>query len=125
MRPLIRGARIVTVFRVQDADGRGPFRPGMTVRWIDADDKPPTWMAEFGDDLIDRLGAAGEVFGSGVRTLASLERWFNGVERMRLADLGYRLVSVPGCRVLAESENQVVFGRVRPLSEGVQVRRWP
>lgn len=117
-----------TVFRVQDADGRGPFRPGFSKQWSDAGStllRPPTWMEEFGEDAIGRLGRPGEVFGSGVRTLAGLARWFTPTEAERLHRFGFRAVSVPGCRILAESEHQVLLARSRPLFVGVQVRNWP
>ncbi|HET9063756.1 MAG TPA: hypothetical protein VFO62_10745 [Candidatus Binatia bacterium] len=116
------------VFRVQDHEGRGPFRPGLPRMWSDPGaplEMLPTWMEEFGDDIFEREGRAGEVFGSAVLRLEDIGRWFTSSEQGRLARLGFRVVSIPDARVIAASESQVVFGRRRPLAEGVQVRRWP
>ncbi len=109
---------IEKIYRIQDASGRGPFRPGFSRQWVDAHSKtimPPSWMEEFGDDLIDRLGLPNETFGSGVRSLPDLNIWFTDIERRRLDALGYFVVCLPDVRILAESKHQVVFARMLPL----------
>lgn len=116
------------VFRVQDADGRGPFKPGVTETWLDADPDrtgPPSWMEEFGPNLLRDVGKAGEHHGSACRTIDGLLGWFTATERSKLAGLGYRVVEFRDARVLAESESQVVFGRMKPFAVGAIVRRWP
>jgi len=104
------------VYRIQDEYGRGPFRPGFSKQWhdqyFDVGMKPlPTWGDEFGWDLIDRKGRAGEFFGTAVRRPEKLCEWFSATERGRLELLGFAAVSMPINRVLAESENQLVFAR--------------
>lgn len=53
------------VYRTQDSEGRGPWRPGFSRVWCDAEFGPgaeslPPWGAEFGADLIERRGLPGE-----------------------------------------------------------------
>lgn len=116
------------VYRVQDAEGRGPFRPGLSKLWIDDTTEAPslpTWMDEFGWDVCDRLGKPGEHFGSAVTTIDRISLWFTPIEQGRLARLGFQVVSFSDARVIAESENQVVFARLRPLREGASRHRFP
>lgn len=116
------------IFRVQDAEGRGPFRPGFSRMWIDESEAAPllpTWMQEFGEDVFARLGRDGEHYGSAVRTLDGVTHWFNANERRKLAEFGFHVVSFRDARVLAESPNQLVFARRLPLNVGATIRRWP
>lgn len=106
--------------RVQDDDGRGPFRPGFSGRWFEgrAFHYPPPFYEEFGVGILDRM-RPGYHYGSAVRTLDQLRRWFNDRELAKLMELGYSVVQIDADLILAESHNQVVFGRARPLREGV------
>ena len=116
------------VFRIQDCHGRGPFIPGFSAQWADETFRDctaplPTWMDEFGADLLDRLGLPGEFFGSAVRSANQISRWFSAREQARLASLGFHVVKLNVDRILAESENQLVFARRRPLSRGAKILR--
>ena len=120
----------IKLYRIQDDDGRGPFRPGFSHQWCDdnfADgmNNLPSWIEEFGHDAIDRLAQETDFhFGTGVRRPRDLNRWFSTAERVRLKELGFRAVSLSGCRRLAESHNQVLFGRFAPLFVGASIVRW-
>jgi len=109
------------IFRIQDAEGRGPYKPGMSQHWVDDEGPPPppTWMQEFGDVTPQLLPH--EHVGCGCVSLDQLFRWFTPTELQRLHRLGYRLVVIWADRILAESVNQVVFTRNRPLAEGATV----
>ena len=77
------------VFRIQDRDGRGPFKPGFTAKWADMDFYPgmeslPTWIEEFGLEIIYQI-PKGFHFGSAVRTMDEIGRWFSPTERKRPA----------------------------------------
>lgn len=118
------------VYRVQDANGRGPYQPGFSRQWADEDFAPgmmalPTWMEEFGSDLITRLGRPGEHYGSAVRSVEKLSEWFSPTEQRRLAALGFIPVALRANRILAESKNQLVFARQRPLARGALLMPWP
>lgn len=117
------------VYRVQGLDGRGPFRPGFSRYWADDDFAPgivapPTWMDEFGADAIDRLGKRGEYFGSAVRAIADISKWFSTTEQSRLATMGFNVVSLRAFRILAESPNQVLFARRSPFNVGARPIPW-
>lgn len=115
------------VFRIQDQDGRGPFKPGFSKYWADSDFAPgmkalPPFMEEFGPDAINRLAMPGERhFGSAVRGVGKLREWFSDAERERLAGLGYYIGAIDHARVLAESENQLLIASRVPFSSCVVV----
>lgn len=120
---------MIQIYRVQDAAGRGPFRPGFSHNWADPVWAPgmeelPTWMDEFGKDLIEREGRDGEHYGSAVRDHAGIRRWFSLSERAKLQRLGFNVVSLQADRILAESRHQLVFARGRALNKGAIIVPW-
>lgn len=112
------------IYRVQDKDGRGPFRPGFSQYWLDADigdrSRLPCWGEEFGYDLIHKQYKERHHYGSGVTNLDVLAVWFTKAELIRLATLRFFVVAMKVDRILAESTIQVVFERSRPLAKDVQ-----
>jgi hypothetical protein len=119
-----------TVYRVQNFTGRGPFKPGVPAKWSDENFAPgmealPTWMEEFGADAVQRLGRGHEHFGSAVRHLDEIGKWFSPTEQQRLERLGYHVVFMRVDRILAESDNQLLFARDLPLWQSVTVVRFP
>ena len=108
------------VFRIQDAEGRGPWRPGLSAKWADKDwhaeveDLPP-FFEEFGHDLIQRRGLPGEHWGCAVRKLRDLRRWLSPTERRKLSGMGFTVVSIKPDRILAESKNQLVIASRVPF----------
>lgn len=113
---------MVDVFRIQDKDGRGPFRLGFSHVWVeDREDLGNLlpWFVEFG--WVDRLLLYGEYGGSGCVALDQLGRWFTVSEYRTLVLFGYRSVKMEVGRLLAESKIQCFFGRAIPLSEEVVV----
>lgn len=112
------------VLRVQDREGRGPYRPGCSHIWADEHGTPlPTWMEEFGVSVL-RHQRDGEAFGSGFKALKQCTRWFSKTECERLQLLGYSIVSLDMCRIIAESERQVVFARKMPFRMATTVIPW-
>jgi hypothetical protein len=110
----------VRVLRIQDADGRGPFKPGFSRKWID-DDGPPQpkpWTLEF-PGLLKKMNEDGH-YGCAVRSVEQLRVWFSPTEMVRLRILGYRCVAMEVDKVLAESRNQLVFMRRKPLREDIE-----
>ena len=113
----------MTIFRYQDDEGRGPFRPGMTERWlVDHESKPVglinergVWGVRGAIDRFIRLNRMPHQFGFGCETLDCLFRWFTQDERKTLNDLGYRIVAMMGDRILG-NQNEVLFARRLPLS---------
>lgn len=112
----------MTVYRVQDKDGRGPWKPGFSHRWVetrpDHDNLLP-WPFEFG--RVDRKAISGMHLGCGCKTLDQLRRWFSETEYDALLGLGYCAVKMKVGRILGESETQCVFERAKPLKSDVKV----
>jgi hypothetical protein len=119
---------IVRVYRVQDARGRGPWVPGFSHEWLEAD-APAGRMTETLMDLlpIDQLRALSPEYhyGCACRSLPALLAWFTPAECHRLARLGYHPVSLTIDAVVAESASQLLLARRRPLAEGATRHGWP
>jgi hypothetical protein len=122
-----RASNIARVFRLQDREGRGPFRPGFSSMWLDEDVGAraalPSWIEEFGADAFERLAPKGSFGFSAVRTIDKLRDWFTDAERQRLYGFGFFLVEVPHANIICESEHQVLAWRSLPLNFGVMNRR--
>ena len=116
----------VAVLRVQDGEGRGPWKPGFSYTWAeeraDLDNLLP-WYMEFGQ--VHLVRREGEHFGCGCMTVAQLRRWFTPGEYAFLVAHGYRAVRLEGCRVLAESAIQCVFARWANLRHAVEFDLYP
>src|SRR4051812_11711426 len=108
------------VYRIQDREGRGPWRPNLSRRWLDAEPAPGVeillpWHVEFGYDLLKLRGLPGEHYGCAVRKPRDIARWVSKTEREKLSALRFNLVSIHPDRILAESANQIVFASRTPL----------
>lgn len=104
------------IFRVQDKEGRGPWRPGFSHKWVedrDDHDNLVPWLHEFG--RVDGTAIYGMAIGCGCLTLDQLRRWFTESEYRTLQRYGYHAVKMQVGRVLAASELQCVFERAKPL----------
>ena len=113
-----------TIYRVQDSEGREPWRPGFSKYWIDSDigcrEQLKPWPEEFGFGIL-RKALIGQSVGCGCRTLECLWKWFTRHEMDRLHTWGYHIVRMDVDRILAESPDQLVFCRNLPLSEQIEV----
>jgi hypothetical protein len=113
------------IHRVQDPDGRGPFKPGRSQLWCAPDrDGPPSIVDEFGLEWQAEI-PTGWHAGCGFERVEQVAAWFSAEEIRRLELLGYRLVVLRGCRVLRRSPDQVLFVREPPLRRGATVLPWP
>lgn len=124
---MLIGARL-PVYRVQDATGRGPWRPGFSHTWIDGD-APADRLTETVFDLLPiaelRALPVGFAYGCACRTLGALFAWFTPIEWRRLQSVGFHPVRLHADLVVAESPWQVLIGRRRPLADGATRLRWP
>jgi len=113
------------IFRVQDSDGRGPYRLGFSRFWVD-DDGPANapWWTEIGVpiDVAHAWMDDDHHWGCGFSTIDQFCRWFSPAERARLDRFGYILVLLNPDRVIATTPTQVVFGCKRPLRDAVEMR---
>lgn len=117
----------MTVYRVQAADGRGPWRPGWSHIWIDGD-APEGRLSETVMDLmpIEQIRALPDEFhyGCACRTLPALMEWFTVIERQRLQAYGFHPVQLQADIVVAESAWQLLIGRRRAFADGATRLRW-
>jgi hypothetical protein len=112
----------LTLYRIQDAQGRGPWRPGFSMQWIDPDKDDslcPPMMLDFPEwrRLVSRAQQRGLMhFGMAVRGIAGIHRWFTPDEISRLRGFGYRLVTADHADVIAETTSQVMIAWQLPLA---------
>jgi len=110
------------VYRVQDREGRGPWRPGFSQFWVidrfdHANLRP--WMDDFGDEVVDAVKASRSLrIGCGCATIDQLQRWFTHDEYATLKWFGYSAVMIVADRIVAQNDRQLVFQRKIPLSKG-------
>lgn len=108
------------VYRVQDKNGRGPWKPGFSHKWVevrpDHDNLLP-WYVEFG--RVDRHAVIGMAIGSACVSLDQLRRWFTPSEYAKLRKLGYEAVQMEAC-VLAKSQVQCFIQRAKPFQKDVE-----
>jgi hypothetical protein len=106
------------IFRVQDREGRGPWRPGFSVEWVNPDRTclPPSVFVDIPQaaSLVRKWGGRGFHVGCAVRA-GKFSAWFDGGEIERLRARGYRLVNAAVCRVIAESDHQLLVVHAAPL----------
>jgi len=114
------------VYRVQDAFGRGPWKPGFSSQWTE-DREPSEYLVlkpiqdEF-PTLSLRL-RHDRFYGVGCKSLEQLRRWITKSEYQKLVEFGYQCVSIDADKVVAQSEVQLVFERSKPLSNGCKPAR--
>ena len=111
----------ITVFRVQDKQGRGPWKPGFSHKWIvprpDHDNLVPIYV-EF-PGIFEALSKY-RMYGSACISLKGLRRWFSRREYKTLKKFGYRAVIMPVDSILVESDTQCLFSRECPLNQCVR-----
>lgn len=114
-----------TLYRVQAADGRGPWRPGLSRFWADEN------RTKFPVDIVAAFGSAwreeipyGWHCGCACRTLEGLLEWFTPLEQHRLETFGYRPVTILADKIIRENADQVIFARRDPLTVGAINLQW-
>ena len=115
------------VCRIQDAEGRGPYRPGFSHVWSERDFGPdpvfvafPGIMAQAQRVVNEKGGAVGCAF----RTLQQASNWFSPTEVLTLAKHGYSLCWVKPDEILAENSDQLVIWTQLPLAKATLATGW-
>lgn len=106
------------LYRIQDAEGRGPFRPGFSHVWLDKNGPPlPPSIVEMPgfSAIVARAHRQNLHIGTAVVGNEALNKWFSSDEMLRLARLGYRVVDATSCKVVARDSNQVLITSPLPL----------
>ncbi len=111
-----------TLYRVQDREGRGPWKPGFSKTWtgrrpLEELAKLKDWQGEFGPlkKEISQAMRKGHHVGCACRDLDQLRLWFSLPEYLTLLSVGYSAVVMDNCTIIAESDIQCVFSRPHPL----------
>lgn len=118
-----RSACSAVVFRVQDRDGRGPWKPGFSDRWVeDRTDAEYDALAPFPLEVLLSLrrDAGGGHMGFGCTSPEQLRLWFRPGEYRWLMRHGYHAVKMEVDAILAASASQCAFARSKPLRAGVE-----
>ena len=113
------------VYRVQGADGRGPWRPGLSRYWSDpyANKTQADVVTAFGLEWKKEI-PKGWHCGCACRSFYELLEWFTPPERHRLDAMGYKPAAMYADRIIREDKDQVLFARRLPLSEAAVVIEW-
>ena len=111
----------VTLYRMQDATGRGPFAPGFTMFWFDGrTEAEAEALAPFDHGKVHAAITSRPIWcrhtGYACENLETLRRWFLPDEYRMLITLGFQAMAMPDCTILLSSPLQVLFGRRRPLA---------
>lgn len=115
------------VCRIQDREGRGPYRPGFSRVWSERQDGPASVFVAFPGILAkvrQVIDAKGGAVGCAFRTIKQASNWFSPSEVLTLAKLGYSLCWVIPDEVLAENEDQLVIWTAQPLADSVIATGW-
>jgi len=108
----------IKIYRVQDSEGRGPWRPGFSLSWVESRPDHDLLKPMYGDLDSSKIYNAmrmGEHWGCGCRTAEKLKRWINQSEYEKLLGFGYKSVILNIDRILDESDIQTLFSRRTPL----------
>lgn len=106
------------LYRIQDKDGRGPFKPGVTHQWSETNYRLPSVMLDF-PNLQEKLKPyhkRGLNVGCAVRG-NRLDEWFSKNEQVKLKMLGYQIVTIEDYEIVCESASQVIFASKKKLSQ--------
>lgn len=112
------------VYRVQDKDGRGPWKPGFSSKWVE--DREESEYAALAPGLhqfpkLNHMTLDSRCYyGFGCESLEQSQRWIRKSEYETLLTHGYRACKLRVDRVLFRSDVQVVFERSNPLRESVK-----
>lgn len=97
------------IYRIQDQDWRGPFKPGFTTQWVRLEidqerlNKLKPWPLEFSIDVNKYTNLI-----NGCHTTGQLREWFNKEEVSRLLKFGYKVYKVKVDEIVALSDIQCV-----------------
>ncbi len=109
---------MTTIYRIQDIDGRGPWKPGFSHKWVESRDDHynlTPWHEQFGTGFAANLDRS-KYLGCGCLTIQQMRRWFTPKEYAMLQKHGYEAVKMEVERILAKSEIQCVFESNKPMN---------
>jgi hypothetical protein len=110
------------VFRIQDREGRGPWKPGFSHKWVV--NRPDhknliSWYEEFGP-VHESIPSFYHI-GTACTSLKQLRRWFTRREYKALLGFGYSAVCMHVDEIIKRSDIQCLVVSKRPLIESVMM----
>ena len=113
------------IYRIQDREGRGPYKPGETELWQDKEGEalPPLPIPAI--LKFRRSIPKDHHMGFGFQSMEQLRNWFSDGEISRLYYRGFQIVSMGATGILMKDGKQVLFHRRFPFNEGCEaVKPW-
>lgn len=106
------------IVRIQDKQGRGPWRPGFSHTWLDPDGPalPPAIQETVKNfsEIVNKAHSKGFHIGCAVRD-GRISDWVSDSEMDRLKREGFFLVNATQCQILADDGRQVLIACKKPL----------
>lgn len=116
------------VYRVQGADGRGPWKPGLSKYWAQRRDL----IGHLSETVIDLCGGLealaalprGWHYGCACRTKEQLASWFTEQESITLAIMGYFPTEINADKIVVQSDYQSLIACRKPFNVGCKALAW-
>lgn len=109
------------IYRIQDAQGRGPYKPGETELWKDEDRDHPAAPSVNQMLAMRRRAPKGHYMGFGFESMDQLRAWFSEGEIARLYYRGYSIVKMGVTGFLMRESTQCAFHRRYAFTQGIEV----
>lgn len=105
-----------TVYRIQDSEGRGPFKPGFSDQWVEFREDLFNLRPAYADfdgyvETVKQLKKKGLYLGIATETPEQLRRWFTVTEYLKLLGMGYKCYKVHKCHIAHKSDIQIIIAR--------------
>lgn len=109
-----------TVYRIQDKDGRGPFKPGYTEKWMDKD-RTFFPKAVINQQIhIQRIADPDLHLAYVCESVEQLKKWFSPTEYEYLKKCGYSAVRM-SVDTIWTCEDQAIAGRKKQYRKSITV----
>ncbi len=106
------------VYRIQDKNGRGPFRPDMTYRWYEKRDDR-AFLVPFFVTWADFRPTGNYHYACGCTSVEQLKRWFSAGEYQKLLSLGFKAVRIDVAEIVRKDDVQCIFKRKKALHKAI------
>jgi hypothetical protein len=112
---------MLSVFRVQDESGRGPFKPGFTAKWVISRSDHKNLIPSFIEfKRLDIKVVPGCTYGCACRKITQLRRWFTKPEYRKLKKLGYKAYKIKVDEIIADSDIQCIAVKKSSFTEDAE-----
>jgi hypothetical protein len=110
----------VIVYRIQNSQGRGPFKPGFSERWVD-NNRTYFHDAHIKEMIkVKKLAAPDLKLAFACKSIEDLQKWVNKAEYEKLKKFGYYAISLE-VEYIWPLDGEIIVGRKKPYQKGVMV----